>query len=78
MLRSEEGAGERLAGRFAGGKLTRKFTRRRDREKGTFYIVTTLTLFMSRLEREADKMDHIEVANRKSLPAFIEEYLPER
>jgi hypothetical protein len=30
------------------------------------------------LEREEDKMDYIEVANKKSLEAFIEEYLPER
>jgi hypothetical protein len=78
-MRSEECGGSGTAGRFAGGKLTTQFTRRRDREKVTFHIVvTTLTLFISRLERDDDKMDYIEVANRKSLEAFIEEHLPER
>jgi hypothetical protein len=30
------------------------------------------------LEREEDNMDSIEVANKKGLEAFIEEYFPER
>jgi hypothetical protein len=47
--------------------------------KGTFHIVvTTLTIFISKLERDEDKMDYIVVANKKSLEAFIEEHLPER
>jgi hypothetical protein len=73
------------AGRFAGGKLTGFnlalpvwYASTRPRT-GTFYtVVKTLALFISKLEREKDKMDHTQVANRKSLEAFIEEYLPER
>jgi hypothetical protein len=30
------------------------------------------------LEREENKMDYIKLANKKSLEAFTEEYLPER
>jgi hypothetical protein len=61
------------------GKVTRLFTRRRAFRRELSISLQRLEDFsFEPLEKKEDMMNYIEVANKKSLEAFIEEYLPER